>query len=611
MKPSSRLRLPGISATLGLLLASLASCTGTVGGNPGTSTGNAGTTGSSTGNAGTTGSSGTTGAGGAAPTGVAGTTGSGGVSPTGTAGTTGAGGTTGVGGISGGCIGTCTCVPGVPASTQLPRMTRLQYDTVVRDLLGVTTLASNGNMPPSALLVDDSAGAMTDIAWTGYLNAAEKIATEVIAGTNKTKFINCDAAQATCLMTTIQTFGRKAFRRPLTTAEVTSFMRFNSLTPKGTANEVAESILYAFLASPSFIMLPELAQEKEGTFTKLNSHEVAARMSFLFWNSVPDDMLSTAADGGQLATKEQIRAQAIRLLQSPKAAAVASSFHRYYADISPSTHWVNNTQHTIRNFTAATYSAAMAELDAFFGEIVLNGGTFKDLFTSPVGFVTRETAPIYGVTSTATTPTKMSLDATKRPGFLTRVGFLSTFSHEDTSSPILRGAFISGRVLAIPPGTPDPSFLGMKPPAGNYKTNREATEALTNMGACAACHPARVNPPGFVLERFDAVGAWQDTDPLGGPINSTAEVLFSLSPETKKTISTPAELMAEIATMPNAQRLYAQQWVAFATGRGQNSNDACVVDQLSTGLAQSGYTVATMMADYTQVDSFRLRNVGN
>ena len=87
----------------------------------------------------------------------------------------------------------------------------------------------------------------------------------------------------------------------------------------------------------------------------------------------------------------------------------------------------------------------MAELDAFFGDMVVSGGTFKDLFTSPVGFVTSDTAPIYGVTPTATTPTKMTLDATKRPGFLTRIGFLSTHAHDATSSPILRGAFITQR----------------------------------------------------------------------------------------------------------------------------------------------------------------------
>lgn len=599
MKPSRRLRLSGLSATFGFLLAGVAGCTGSVGG----SSGGGATTGSSTGNAGSTGGTGTN-------PGNAGSTGAAGTSPTGTAGTTGAAGT---GGPT--CIGQCTCTPGIPATTQLPRMTRVQYDAVINDLLGVTGLSSNNNLPPSALLADDSGGSMTDIAWNGYLQAAERIATQVMASTTtRAPFIACDPATAACLQQTIRTFGRKAFRRPLTDAEVTSFMRFSSLTPAGTANEVAESILYGMLASPSFIMLPELSETAEGSALKLNSHEVATRLSFLFWNSIPDQELNTAADAGMLTTKEQIRAQAVRMLQSTKAAAVARTFHRFYADIQPGTHWVNQTQHDAMKFpsyTAASYTAAMAEMDAFFQEVVLAGGSYKDLFLSNVGFVTRDTASIYGVTSTATTPTKTTLDATKRPGFLTRVGFLSTFSHDATSSPILRGAFISGRILNVPTGTPDPTVLGRQPPPGTYTTERAAMEALTAESPCNSCHTTRINPPGFVLERFNSIGAWQDTDARGGAINSTAEVVLSLAPETKKTVTSPAELMAEIANLPSAQRLYAQQWVAFATGRGPNQNDTCTVDQLAPNLANAGYTIASMMADYTQADTFRLRTLGN
>ncbi len=602
---------------VGMLVASLASCTAVVGPAPSTGTGTGGAgTGPATGTGGT---GPVTGTGGTGPgTGTGGTgpgTGTGGTGPvTGTGGT---GPVTGTGGASTAPV--TTCVPGIPATSQVPRMTVKQYDTVVSDLLGVTTLATGTTMLPSSLLAPDSAGSLTDIAWNGYLTAAERISAAVMAGANKSKFIACDPAAAgtagtTCLTDTIKAFGRKAFRRPLTAAEQTSFIRLNNLTPKGTPAEVAEAILYAFLSSPSFIALPELAQEKEGTSTKLNSYEAATRLSFLLWNSVPDDILNAAADAGQLTTKEQIRTQALRLLQSPKAAAVASTFHRYYAGIEAGSHWTNTTTHNATkfpSFTAASYPAAMAEIDAFFQEVVLNGGTFKDLFTSSVGFVTKDTAALYGVTSTATTPTKVTLDATKRPGFLTRVGFLSTFSHEDTSSPILRGAFISQRVLGIPTGTPDPSFLGVKPPAGTYTTNRQATEALTAASPCNSCHTGVVNPPGFVLERYNAVGTWQDTDALGGAINSTADVILSVGPEVKKTVTTPAELMTEIAQLPRAQRTYAQQWVAFATGRSPNTNDACVVDQLATGLTGSVYSIATMMADYAQADSFRLRTVGN
>lgn len=492
-------------------------------------------------------------------------------------------------------------------------MTRVQYDTVVKELLGVTTLASAGNQPPSSLISEDSAGPLTDIAWNGYLSAAEKIATEVIASTtNKSKFITCaDATNATCLTDTIKAFGRKAFRRPLTDAEVTSFMRFNGLTPKGTSNEVAESVLFAFLASPSFISLPELGETAEGTAFKLTSHEVATRLSFLLWNSVGDDMLNAAADANQLTTGAQIKAQALRMLQSPKAGGVATSFHRAYANIAVGTPWTNNNVHTLPGFTTATYTNAMAELDAFFQDVVVSGGTFGDLLTSPVGFVTSNTASIYGVTSTATTPTKMTLDATKRPGFLTRIAFLSTFAHEATSSPILRGAFITQRVLAIPVGDPDPSFRDMQPSGTGFTTNRAAIEDLTNRAPCNTCHTTKVNPPGFVLERYNAIGGWQDSDPLGGAINSTAEVTFTTVPEVKKTVTSPAELMAELGKTPNAQRAYAQSFLSFASGRVPNSMDTCIVDKLATNMATPTYSIAAMMADYTEADSFRLRTKGN
>jgi hypothetical protein len=578
----------------GLLVAGLAGCTGSVGG--GQSPGAAGSTGTpgAAGNTGTPGTAGNTGAGNMVSTGTGNAGGTGIIGPP-------------------PCVGTCVCMPGIPATTQVPRITRVQYDTVVKELLGVTTLTSASNQPPSSLLAEDSTGPLTDISWNGYLSAAEKIATEVIASTtNKSKFITCaDATNATCLTDTIKAFGRKLFRRPLTDAEVTSFMRFNNLTPKGTSNEVAESVLFAMLASPSFITLPELGETPEGTAFKLTSHEVATRLSFLLWNSVGDDVLNAEAEAGRLTTGAQIKAQAVRMLASPKAAGVATGFHRLYANIALGTPWTNNTTHTLPGFTTASYTAAMAEMDAFFQDVVVSGGTFADLFTSPVGFVTNATASIYGVTSSATTPTKTMLNATQRPGFLTRVGFLSTHAHEASSSPILRGAFITQRVLALPVGDPDPSFTGMSPPPGNYKTNREAVEALTNVAVCNTCHTTKVNPPGFVLERYNAIGAWQDTDALTGPINSTADVIFTTVPEVKKTITSPAELMAEIAKTPNAQRAYAQKFLSFATGRVPNSNDTCIVDKLTTNMATPTYSIAAMIADYTDADSFRLRSQSN
>jgi hypothetical protein len=493
-------------------------------------------------------------------------------------------------------------------------MKNAAYDAVVRDLLGLTALASAGNQPPSSLLAPDSDGSMTDIAWNGYLSAAEKIAAEVMAGASKAQFIACDPSQSTCLTETVKGFGRKAFRRPLTDTEVTSFMRLNSFVPKGQPAEVAEAVLYAFLASPSFILLPELAQDKDGSNTKLSSYEMATRLSFLLWGTVPDDALNKAADAGQLSSKDQISAQAQRMLKSDKAKAVVTDFLHYYAGIEAGSHWVNNASHDSTkypSYTDASYAPAMSEMDAFFQDVVLNGGTFKDLFLSNTGFVTKDTAALYGLTpsSYGTQPTKVQLDANQRPGFLTRVGFLSTFAKYDATSPILRGAFISGRILGVNPGTPDPAFLKTAIPTGNYTTQRQAIDALTSNQPCQSCHGVIINPSGFVLEHFNAVGGWQDTDPLGGPIDGTADVRFS-STDTK-TISNPLGLMSEIANLPEAKRHYAEQWVAFASGRVPNPADACIVNQLGSNLAGPSYPVLNVMADYTQADSFRLRTVGN
>ncbi len=510
-----------------------------------------------------------------------------------------------------------TCSPGIANTSQIPRMTDAQYDNVMADLLGVTAVTANSNQAPSAYLSPDSSGSLDAIGWNGYTSAAAAIAAQVFANsTTKANFMSCDPTTntTTCLTNTIQTFGRKAFRRTLTSTEVTSFMRLNSLTPAGTPAQVAQAILQAFLQSPSFITLPELSQTKSGSNYQLNSNEVATRLSFLFWNSIPDATLNTAADNNQLTTKAQILTQAKRLLQSTKATSMAKSFSEYYLAIMNGSHWTNNTTHDSTKypaFTTNSYTPLMAEIDSFFQNITLNGGAFKDIFLSNVGYVTKDTAAIYGLTGTTytSTPTQVTLDATQRPGFLTRAGFLSTFSHSTVTSPILRGAFINGRVFGINPGTPNPAFINATPPAGNYTTQRDAIAAMVANQPCQSCHGTYINPPGYVLEHYNAIGSWQDTDPLGGSINGTADVYFNANDT--KTISSPKDLMTEISTLSNAQYTYAQEWVAYATGRAANANDACTVDTLSGNLAQSSYTIANMLADYTQADSFSQRTQGN
>jgi hypothetical protein len=246
------------------------------------------------------------------------------------------------------------------------------------------------------------------------------------------------------------------------------------------------------------------------------------------------------------------------------------------------------------------------EMDNFFAEIVFSNGGYKDLFTSPVGFINKDNAAIYGMSNTGTALTKVNLDPVQRPGFMTRAGFLASYSHYDMTAPILRGAFITIFMIGVNPGAPDPSFTMIQPPAGTYATVRERTDALVNQSAtCMGCHTAVVNPPGYVMENYDAIGAWQTVDKLGnGAINPVAMVNFGDG--NIKQISNSQQLMTELANIPKGQAMYAQNWVAFAYARQPNPNDQCVADGISTKLGAGG-PILNVLADLTQADSFRVR----
>ena len=570
-----------ILVTAGALCAALTACSADIGGRSPASAPGAGTGAGSNGSIGTAGSSATPGGAGTASVPAGGPPG--------------------------------TCVPGIPGTTQIPRLLNRQYEAVVRDLLGVTSVGSDGKTA-SQLLVADSDGPMTPDAWRIYQDVGGQIAHAVMTGPNKSKFISCDPAAAGCLDQTVKTFGRKAFRRPLTDAEVARFQKLGQTTPAGTPAEVAETTLLGFLVSPSFILLPELTTTPNpmGQGVQLSGHEVATRLSFLLWGSVPDDMLNAAADANQLQTKDKILAQAQRMIAvREKTGPLVAAFHRDWVQMNNgNAHWwkIDHDTKTYPLYSAAAKPSWQAELDAFFQDVAFAGGSFKELLLSNVAFVNKDNAAIYGLDPSkyAADLTRVELDATQRPGFMTRAGFLSSYAGYNATSPILRGAFISVYMLGVNPGPPIPGAT-MMTVQGNFKTQRAYVEALTKPAQCTGCHTI-INPLGFALENYDGIGKWQTVDPRGGAIDgsvTTATVNFGGG--NTKQISSAAQLMQEIAQTPKAKQLYAQAWVSYAFGRDPNANDQCVVDQLNAKLSQSGYSILNLLADLTQADSFRSR----
>jgi hypothetical protein len=504
------------------------------------------------------------------------------------------------------------CVPGVPGTSQLPRLSRVQFDNTVRDLLYV-------DVAPSALLAPDSDGSVDQRAWDGYKAAAVAVSETVMADESaRSQVITCTPSGdgAECAAQLIRDLGRRAFRRPLTPEETTRFSalieRRAAITPTGSFDELAQLIIEAFLLSPSFIIRGEIAEQPSDQYFALSDYEVASRLSYLLWDSMPDEPLFAAAEAGGLSTPEGIRVQAERLLANPRARAVVRSFHEHFLHMGQGTRWdgINRDPTLFPDFREGMGELFAEETHRFVEHVVFDlGGTYQDLILEPIGFVNADLAPLYGLSAAdfgaELVPTPLT--EPERAGLFTRLGFLASHSYYDRSSPIHRGAFLQKYALCAPVGTPPPGAEGEPLPTEGLNTNRERVDAQTGTGGCVNCHHTYINPTGFALEAFDAIGAVQVTESFSGaPINTSASVL--IGGETVD-VTGPAELSQAIAHAPEAHACYARKWVEYAYDRALNNQDACVMEDLTDRLTAGGYTVLQLISDLTQSESFRLRTL--
>lgn len=506
------------------------------------------------------------------------------------------------------------CVTQIAPTPERLRLRADQYDRTVRDLLGLTALDAAGGQPPSSLFPPET-WPPTDPA---YQVLAADIAAQVVVDVNlRERFTACaPSAGASCWHDTIESFGRRAFRRPLTSAEAQTFDDLVAAggdgTNDGTKDPIGQALLTAFLSSPSFYEREETSTIPDGRgHFVLTPYEVAARLSYLLWGSMPDVELDAVVEAGQLVTPAQIGGQTVRMLADPKAHEGVAAFHRDYVQMSSTSAWFDGAKdpELYPQFSSDVEAAAAAEIDRFFDAVVFDGpGSFRDLFLSPLAFVNAATAPLYGLDPSGRSSAleAVNLDPAARPGFLTRVGFLATYSHYTTTSPSFRGNFIDRVVLDVNVG-PSLGDNQLAPPAPEPLTSRERIEQLTSPASCRGCH-VYVDPPGFVLEAFDAIGRAQTVDAVAlKPVDTLADVIIDGNPVT---ISAPLELMTRLASSQDAARKYARDWLAFAYGGETSAADECLAEKLGYALRQPDYTILELLLDVTLADDFRLRLPG-
>lgn len=501
-------------------------------------------------------------------------------------------------------------VDGVGWMTRLPRLSHAQWENTVRDLLRLDAapgLSATFSLDPDDKTFDTfTARTVSANLWNDYQRAAETLAERVTGDPAALQRI-LPAAAPEDAATFVAELGLRAFRRPLSPKELAAYV---GLFEEGVARAEgeasfargAELVITALLQSPHFLYRIERSTEADGDRIWLDGYEIASRLSYALWNTMPSDELLAAAGAGELDTEQGVLAWARRMLDDERAADTIVSFHDQFFGVSGYGTIAKNAV-LFPTFTADLGPTLQAEARAFVREVVaLGDGGIAELLTSPIGFVNAQTAPFYGVEGTfGEALEKVQLDPRQRAGILTQLGFLSRYASQTQSDPILRGVHVSLDVLCIDL-PPPPNGIPPLPGIGEGQTNRQRVEDSTGAGACRNCHVPFINPLGFAFEHYDAVGQWRDTD-NGQPVD--ASDTYELD-GVRVSYDGAIELSGLLAESATVHACYSKKWFEYVFGRAPADVESGVLDDLSN-LSKGGAGVRELLATMTTLDTFRAR----
>ncbi len=545
-------------AALGLIGFCSLACTGTMGGTPGGATGGAGSTGGSA---------------------------------------------NGGAGVAGG-TGVVDLSKGGP---KLRVLTQLEYKNSLTDLLGA--ISAKLDLPADTFLAGFTSIGGAEVAINAsavepYETASLAAVGEVFADAARwQKLVGCqpkaDLSDA-CVTTFIQSFGKRAFRRALTDAEVQQWLKIGkdaAQLPGSSAAQGLATVVSGLLQSPFFLYRIETNKlDAVSGRLKYDGGSMATRLAFLLTGHPPNDALLTAAAAGQLDTPDGVKTAAAPLLTDPNALDRMTAFFSEYSQAS----LVLGAQKAAGQFpayTPALQSSMFQATELFLKNIVLApGADVRSIFDSDQTFVDANLAPLYGVAAPASGFMQIKLDASAaRAGLFGQAGVLAGHSQPDRTSPTRRGVFLLETFLCQ---TPLPPPDGVKTDLVNdpTQTRRAQLEAHRKNPQCFACH-ALFDPLGLGLEHLDAIGAYRTTE-NGIAIDATGTldgVAFDGA----------VQLGAAFRQSARATTCMMSNFYRSANGRKDVAPDEAEVDKLTQTLTAKGYVWRDLVADFIASDAFR------
>ena len=490
--------------------------------------------------------------------------------------------------------------PNAPGAAPLRRLTVREYGNTLRDLLGASPTGDLGvDQDAAGFAVGGPVTTSGDAA--RLLDAAEQLAAG--AATKIGSLVPCapvpaDAAgQGECAKKFIAQFGRRAFRRPLGPDEAADLFAVYTAHRGGDINypfdQAIRSVVAAMLTSPFFLYRAEgasLPPIKEGGLVRFNPHELASRLSYTLWGSMPDDQLFAEVDAGRLGTPDQIEAQARRMLKDPKARDAIADFHLQwlYVDGLPRE---PPKDPKFASYTPALVTAMLAETADFANQVFAGDGKLERLLTAPWTPTDPALAKLYGAP-----------DPAQRAGVLTQASFLAMHATATDTNPVRRGAVVLRRLLCNDVQPPVNMDVGQpKPPAPGLTTRERFAEHA--MDPCATCHRL-TDPIGFAFENYDAIGAWRTTE-QGKKVDATGTLALS---DGDLKFDDAVGLARGLAGARDVRQCLATQWLRYFTRRNESAGDTASLEAASDAFARSGYDLRELLVALTRTRAFTHRS---
>jgi len=555
-----------------------------------------------------------------APPGASGSTGAvpgagGGPAAAGTSAIPGAGTSSGGGG-SPTTPSSCNTDSDQPTAAPIRRLSRNEFNNTVADLLGDTTSPAV-NLPPEVLGNGFSNDALqqsvsADLV-SGYSDIAGDIASRAVQATSLAKLAPCAASatsaasQDSCAQSFIASWVPKAYRRALVAGEADALLALaKTVTTADTFSSGIAAVIEAVLQSPDFLYRPEfgVADPNQPARRRPTGEEMATRLSYLFWGSPPDDALRAAAANGELLTSDGILKNAQRLLEGEKARGVVRFF---FDSLLPITSLTDQTRDPSKypGFSAQIGSLMRTETETFLdNQIFTEKGSWPSVFTANYTFVNEALAKFYGISGvTGTAFQKVQLDPTQRRGLLTQGAIMTGTTVTNSTNPVLRGTFVLNKLMCLNISLPsDPATLALVavPLDVTGATARERYTAHSEQTLCQGCHRL-IDPVGFALENYDAVGQYRTTEN-----NATIDASGKI-PQATETVVGAVQLAQQLADSEIVQRCFAQHWLEYGYGRTIRSSpeDQCLQEKINTAFKASGYNVKQLLLDLTQTSAFQ------